>query len=242
MSISIKLKLKQRDFECSICEQAILSNPIINSHNNPNGIYCLECVGNNQELYSFYRNTYLEGLIREKCLVDDGILPWTIKCFFCDDRVSHSSMINHLKNDCEDLNWIQDNNGTEELLNNCILDDGDITMKLNDFNQACVILKDTIVMLKRKAGDEWEVAVVGTNPVQLKYAEEMTDTIIKYVLLDIQPKESFKDINVFSLLIFKGVLRIVVVEDKEDTESTNTTQFFLGLVEDIKDREELRTV
>jgi hypothetical protein len=97
-------------------------------------------------------------------------------------------------------------------------------------------------MLKRKAGDEWEVAVVGTNPVQLKYAEEMTDTIIKYVLLDIQPKESFKDINVFSLLIFKGVLRIVVVEDKEDTESTNTTQFFLGLVEDIKDREELRTV
>jgi hypothetical protein len=163
MSNSIKLKLKQRDFECSICEQVILSTPINNSHNNTNGIYCLDCVGNNQELYSFYRNTYLEGLIRAKCLDDDGLLPWTIKCFFCDETISHSSMINHLKNDCEDLNWIQDNNGTEELLNSCILDDsGDITMKLNDFNTACIIIKDTVIMLKRKSGDEWDVAVVGT--------------------------------------------------------------------------------
>jgi hypothetical protein len=68
------------------------------------------------------------------------------------------------------------------LLNSCILD-GDITMKLNDFNTACIILKGTVVMLKRKAGDEWDVAVVGTDPVQLKYSEEMRDTIIKYVLL-----------------------------------------------------------
>jgi hypothetical protein len=236
MSNSIKLKLKQRDFECSICEQVILSNPIINSHNNLNGIYCLDCVGNNQDLYSFYRNTYLEGIIREKC--SDGLLPWTIKCFFCDENISHSSMINHLKNDCEDLNWIQEDDGTKELLNSCILD-GDITIKLNDFNTACIILKDTVIMLKKKAGDEWDVAVVGREPVQLKYSEEMTDTIIKYVLLDIQPQELFKESNVFSLLIFKGVLRIVV-EDKEDTESINTTQFFLGLVEDIKDREESR--
>ena len=190
----------------------------------------------------FYRNTYLEGLIREKCS-DDGLLPWTIKCFFCDENISHSSMINHLKNDCEDLNWIQDNNGTEELLNSCILDDsGDITMKLNDFNTACIILQNTVVMLKRMEGSEWDVAVVGTDAVQLKYSEEMTDTIIKYVLLDIQPQESFKEFDVFSLLVFKGVLRIVLVveEDKEDTESINTTQFFLNLVEDIKDREESR--
>jgi hypothetical protein len=145
-------------------------------------------------------------------------------------------MINHLKTDCEDLNWIQD---TKELLNNCILDDsGDITMKLNDFNTACIITKDTVVMLKRMEGDEWSVAVVGTDPVQLKYAEEITDTVIKYVLIDIQPKESFKDIDVFSLLIFKGVLGIVLVESEQDTESINTTQFFLGLVEDIKDRDE----
>ena len=239
MSNSIKLKLRQRDFECSICEQVILSNPIINSHNNPNGIYCLECVGNNQELYSFYRNTYLEGLMREKCSVDEGVLPWTTKCFFCDDRVSHSSMINHLKNDCEDLSWIQDSTGTEELLNSCILD-GDITVKLNDFNQACIILRNTVVMLKRKTGDEWDLAIVGTDPVQLKYSEEMTDTIIKYVLLDIQPQESFREFDVSSLLIFKAVLRIVIVEDEEDNESINTTQFFLGLVEDIKDREENR--
>lgn len=119
-------------------------------------------------------------------------------------------MINHLKNDCEDLSWIQDSNGTEELLKSCILDDdddGDITMKLNGFNQACIILKDTVVMLKGKAGDEWEVALVGTGPVQLKYAEEMTDTIIKYVLLDIQPKVSFKQFDFSSFQIFKGVLR-----------------------------------
>jgi hypothetical protein len=148
-------------------------------------------------------------------------------------------MINHLKTHCEDLNWIQDSNGTEDLLNSCILD-GDITMKLNDFNTACIIIKDTVVMLKRMEGDEWSVAVVGTDPVQLKYSEEITDTIIKYVLLDIQPKESFKEFNVSSLLIFKGVLRIEVVEDKEDTESINTTQFFLKLVEDIKDRDEAK--
>jgi hypothetical protein len=132
MSNSIKLKLKQRDFECSICEQVILCTHFINSHNNPNGIYCLECVGNNQELYSFYRNTFKEGLIHEKC--SDG-LPWTTRCFFCDETMSHSSMINHLKTDCEDLNWIQEDDDTEDLLNSCILDDGDITMKLNGFNK-----------------------------------------------------------------------------------------------------------
>jgi hypothetical protein len=77
------------------------------------------------------------------------------------------------------LNWIQDSNGTEDLLNNSILDDddGDITINLNDFNQACIILQDTIVMLKRKAGDEWNVAVVGTYLVQLKYSEKMTDKV-----------------------------------------------------------------
>ena len=95
-------------------------------------------------------------------------------------------------------------------------------------------------MLKRMEGDEWSVAVVGTDPVQLKYSEEITDTIIKYVLLDIQPKESFKEFNVSSLLIFKGVLRIEVVEDKEDTESITTRQFFLNLVDDIKDRDEAK--
>jgi hypothetical protein len=46
-------------------------------------------------------------------------------------------------------------------------------MKLNDFKQAFIILKNTNVMLKRKAGDEWDVAVVGTDPVQLKYSEEI---------------------------------------------------------------------
>ena len=154
-------------------------------------------------------------------------------------------MINHLKTDCEDLNWIQEDDGTKELLNSCILDDsGDITMKLNDFNTACIITKETVIMLKRMAGDEWSVAVVGTDPVQLKYSEEMTDDIIKYVLLDIQLQESFKESNVLSLLIFKGVLRIVLVveEDKEDTESINTTQFFLNLVQDIKNREESREI
>jgi hypothetical protein len=109
MSNSIKLKLKQRDFECSICDKVILCTPIINSHNNLNGIYSLDCVGNNQGLYSFYRNTYLEGLICENCSDDDGLLPWTIKCFFCNDTISHSSMINHLKIECEDLNWVQKN-------------------------------------------------------------------------------------------------------------------------------------
>jgi hypothetical protein len=92
-------------------------------------------------------------------------------------------------------------------------------------------------MLKRKERDEWDVAVIGTYPVQLKYSEEMTDTIIKNVLLDIQPKESFKESNVSSLLIFKGVLRIVLVGNEEDTESINTSQFFRNLVQDIKERD-----
>ena len=48
------------------------------------------------------------------------------------------------------------------------------------------------------------------------------------------PKESFKEFNVSSLLILKGVLRIVLVESEEDNVSTDTTQFFLNLVEDIK--------
>jgi hypothetical protein len=39
-------------------------------------------------------------------------------------------------------------------LNGCILDDGDIIMKLNDFNHVFIIIKDTVVVLKRKAGDE----------------------------------------------------------------------------------------
>jgi hypothetical protein len=41
-------------------------------------------------------------------------------------------------------------------------------------------------------------------------------------------------------LTFNGVLGIVLVESEQDTESINTTQFFLGLVEDIKDREQRR--
>jgi hypothetical protein len=66
-------------------------------------------------------------------------------------------------------------------------------------------------MLKRTDGrDEWKVAAFGgDSPVQLKYCEDMTDNLIKYVLLDVQPKESFKEFDVYSLLIFKGVLRIV---------------------------------
>jgi hypothetical protein len=68
--------------------------------------------------------------------------------------------------------------GARDLLNNCILDeDEDITMKLNDFNTPCIFIKDTVVILKKKAGGEWDVAVVGTDPVQLKYSEEMTDTV-----------------------------------------------------------------
>ena len=63
----IKLKLRQKDFECSLCDKLILSTPIMNSYNNVNGIYCLECVGNNQVFYSFYRNTFMEGLIKEQC-------------------------------------------------------------------------------------------------------------------------------------------------------------------------------
>jgi hypothetical protein len=53
----------------------------------------------------------------------------------------------------------------------------------------------------------------------LKYSEDITDNLIKYVLLDIQPIESFKEFDVSCLLIFKGVLRIVVAEDNEDNES-----------------------
>jgi hypothetical protein len=92
-------------------------------------------------------------------------------------------------------------------------------------------------MLKRKAGDKWKVAVVGTDTVQLKYSEEMSETLIKYVLLDIQPKQSFKEYDVSSLLILEGVLRIVLVVDDEDTESINTNQFFLNLLQDIKDKD-----
>jgi hypothetical protein len=46
------------------------------------------------------------------------------------------------------------------------------------------------------------------------------------------------------LKVFKGVLRIAslnegnVQEDKQDTESIDSTQFFLKLVENIKNREE----
>jgi hypothetical protein len=233
MPSSMKLKIKQEDFECSICDKPILSTPIFNSHNNANGIYCLECVNNNQEFYSFYRNSYLE---REK--YPEG-LPWTTRCFFCDEKISHSSSINHFKNDCQDLNWIEDRDtGTDNLLNRCIYDDGDITIKLNDFNQACIILENTVVMLKRKAGDKWLVAVVGTDTVQLKYSEEMTGTLLKYVLLDIQPKISFRHIDVSSLVILEGVLRIVLVDNEEDSESIKTNQFFLNLVKDIKVKEE----
>jgi hypothetical protein len=237
MPSSIKLKLRQEDFECSICDKPILSTPIFNSHTNQNGIYCLDWVNNNQVFYSFYRNTYLEGLIREK--YPDG-LPWTTQCFFCDEIISLSSSINHFKNDCQDLNWIQDRGtGTDDLLNSCIYDDGDITVKLNSLDTACIILENTVVMLKWKAGDEWKVAVVGTDTVQLKYSEEMTETLIKYVLLDIQPTISFKHIDVSSILILEGVLRIVQVNNQEDTEedteSINTNQFFLHLVQVIKD-------
>jgi hypothetical protein len=114
------------------------------------------------------------------------------------------------------LNWIQDKDkGTEELLNSSIYDeDGDITIKLNGFDNACIILQDAIVMLKRIEGrDEWKVAVFGgDSSVQLKYSEDITDTLIKYVLLDIQPNRSFKEFDVYSLVIFKGVLRIVPVQ------------------------------
>ena len=68
-------------------------------------------------------------------------------------------------------------------MNSSILEDGDITVKLKDFNTASIILQDTVVLLKRKGGDEWKVGVVGSDPVQLKYSEEMTDTLIKYVIL-----------------------------------------------------------
>ena len=134
--------------------------------------------------------------------------------------------------------FIQEDYGTEELLNSSIIDDGDVTLKLEDFNTACIILPNTIVMLKRIDGDEWNVAVVGSDPVQVKYSEDITDTLIKYVLLDIQPKESFKEFDVSSILIFKGVLRVVQGVEEEDTKSIDTNHFFLNLVQDIKDREE----
>jgi len=50
-------------------------------------------------------------------------LPWTTRCFFCDDTISHSSSMNHMKNDCPDLNWKDRDIGTEDLLNSCIDDD-----------------------------------------------------------------------------------------------------------------------
>jgi hypothetical protein len=181
----------------------------------------------------------MEGLIRDHCS-DEGLLPWTIRCFFCDDTISYSSSIDHFKNDCQDLNWIQGaHTGTEDLLNSSIRDDGDVTVKLNGFDNACIILQDAIVMLKRIEGrDEWKVAVFGgDSPVQLKYAEDITDTIIKYVLLDIQPNRSFKEFDVYSLLIFKGVLRVVQGVE-EDTDSIDTTHFFSKLAQDMKDREE----
>ncbi len=56
------------------------------------------------------------------------------------------------------------------------------------------------------------------------------------MLLDIKPYESFKNFEDSTVMIFKGVLRIAQVESEEDNES-NTTQFFLGLVEDIKERD-----
>jgi hypothetical protein len=111
----------------------------------------------------------MEGLIRDHCS-DEGLLPWTIRCFFCNDTIPYSSCIDHFKNDCQDLNWIQDEvNGTEELLNSSIIEDGDITIKLNGVDNACIILQDAIVMLKRTDGrDEWKVAVFGgDSPVQL---------------------------------------------------------------------------
>lgn len=138
---------------------------------------------------------------------NDGLLPWTTRYYFCKEAITHSSSISHMKNDCRDLNWIQDGMGTEELLNSSIVEEGDITVKLKDFNTACIILQDTVVMLKRKEGDEWNLAVVGMDPIHLKYSEEMTDTLIKYVLLDIQLKDSFKEFDVSVLQVFKGVLR-----------------------------------
>jgi GTPase SAR1 family protein len=189
--------------------------------------------------YSFYRNSYLESLIRDK--YPEG-LPWTTRCFFCDETIIHSSSINHFKNDCQDLNWVEDRDiGTDDFLSRCIYDDGDITVKLNSLDTACIILESTVVMLKRKAGDKWLVAVVGTDTVQLKYSEEMTKTLIKYVLLDIQPKQSLKEFDVSSLLILEGVLRIVLIDREEGSESINTNQFFLNLVQDIKERDEAET-
>jgi hypothetical protein len=70
----------------------------------------------------------------------------------------------------------------------------------------------------------------------------MTETLIKYVLLDIQPNISFKEYVAYSLVILEGVLRIVLlVDNQKDTESINTNQFFLSLVQDIKDRDEAHT-
>ena len=72
-------------------------------------------------------------------------------------------------------------------------------------------------MLKRKGGDEWKVGIVGTDPIHLKYSEDITDTLIKYVFLDIQPNRSFKEFDVYSLLIFKGVLRIVPDDERKES-------------------------
>jgi hypothetical protein len=113
-------------------------------------------MNNNQEFYSFYRNTYL---IREK--YPDG-LPWTTMCFFCDETISHSTIIIHFQMDCQDLNWIQDRDtGTVDFFSKFKYDDGDITVKLNSLDTACFILQKTVVMLKRKSVNEWKVAVVG---------------------------------------------------------------------------------
>jgi hypothetical protein len=127
-------------------------------------------------------------------------------------------------------------------LNSSIVDDdGDI----HEFNKACIILPNTVIMLRTTLRSEWDdqvenrwdVAVVGLDPIQLKYSEKITDNLIKYVLLDIQPSGSFKDFDVSMVMIVKGVLRIVQVESEEDNESITTTQFFLGLVNDIKERD-----
>lgn len=189
----------------------------------------------------------MEGLVREQC-TEDGLLPWTIKCFFCNDIISYSSCIDHFKNDCEDLNWIQEeDNGTCDLLNSCIIDNDDsITVKLKDFSTACIILPNTVVMLRTKAGCEfdeeernrWDVALVGSDAsIQLKYSEEMTERSIKYVLLEIQPSKSFKEFDITPLTIFKGVLRIVKGDNEDDTKSIDSTQFFRNLVDEIKERE-----
>jgi hypothetical protein len=55
-----------------------------------------------------------------------------------------------------------------------------------------------------------------------------------------QPTITFKEFDTHSLVILEGVLRIVLVVDDDDTESTNTNKFFLNLVQDIKERDEAK--